>query len=42
MRPSALADQALQIIFGHPLFAIGAAFAAGILSWLMTRADSAA
>jgi hypothetical protein len=42
MRPGALADEALHIIVTHPLGVIVVAFAAGILSWLMTRADSAA
>ncbi len=38
MRPSMLAEQALDLITRHPLAAAGLAAAAALLSLLMTRA----
>ncbi len=39
MRPSMLAEQALDIIMHHPLAAAGIAAASALLSLLMTRAS---
>ena len=41
VRPMMLADLAVDLVTRHPLATIGAAFAAGFLSWVVTRARTA-